>query len=76
VTVWYPFGSARVRTTPAGRACRVDLDLDVENGEERYACTVPLGRPWTWDLVSDGATVRQAPPTELPSDLARLCGKR
>jgi hypothetical protein len=82
VTLWYDFGAANVLTQPAdftdpaARACRVELVLETEMAEQKYTCLLPLGKPWSWNLISDGERIRQAPPSKLPPELIRLCKKR
>lgn len=76
VTIWYDFGSARIRATPAARACRVELALETETAEHKWSCSLPLGKPWTWELISDGERIRNAPPSQLPPELAKACKPR
>src|SRR4051812_33665572 len=69
VTVWYPFGSARVRAEPEKSGCRVDIETEVEGDRRRLACALPAGTAFEWNLVSDGGKPRQAPPRDPPPGL-------
>jgi hypothetical protein len=76
VTLWYDFGSARIRARPAERTCAVEIVLETEMAEQKWACTWRLGKPWVWDLISDGKRIREAPPAQLPAELSQPCKKR
>ena len=75
VQLWYSFGSARLRATPAPKSCRIELALEVEMDKQAYSCTLPSGTKWSWNLVSDGKNARQAPPRDLPPELVGHCKK-
>ena len=77
LTVWYAFGSARLKIQPEGRQCRMDWFIEGEltetNHRQGFTC---LGDPVILkelDLVHDGEVLRETPPKKLPEALKPFC---
>ncbi len=77
LTVWYSFGSLRLKIQLEGNQCRMNLlfegELTESNGREGFTC---LGDPAVFkelDLVHDKKALRSGPPTELPEALKTFC---
>jgi hypothetical protein len=73
VTVWYDFGSARLRGRAMGPKYEVDFLTEIEMSERRYACSLDASTPWSLDLVVVDGKPRSSPPQELPKDMQGWC---
>ena len=77
LTVWYAFGSVRLKIYPEGRQCRMDWFIEGELSEtdhrEGFTCRGDPAIFKKLELVYDGEVFREMPPKELPEALKPYC---
>lgn len=77
LTVWYAFGSARLKIHPEGRQCRMEWIIEGElsetNHRQGFTCHGDPAIFKELDLVHDEEVLREIPPKELPEALKPFC---
>jgi hypothetical protein len=77
LTVWYAFGSLRMKMEPEGQQCRMNIIIEgeiTENGQkDGFTCIGDSAVFNDLDLAHDGQALRQRPPAELPETLKPFC---
>jgi len=77
LTVWYAFGSARLKIQPEGRQCRMDWFIEGELSEtdhqQGFTCRGDPAIFKKLELVYDGEVFREMPPKKLPAALKPFC---
>jgi hypothetical protein len=73
-TVWFAFGSMRLRARPGAHGrCQLDLELEREGDKRAFDCVLPAAAPFRLDPLGRPGARKQSPPPELPRDLAPHC---
>lgn len=74
VTVWFAFGSIRLRAKARPRGgSQLDLELEQEGDVRAFSCVLPAGTPFRFDPLGRPAARKQSPPLDLPPELSRHC---